>query len=193
MSTLDSKLRAPDVSRIGNNYVFSIRRSSAHLALCFADGDEFAILNTQISKALLDILDLPSIEFEVLADGITVRDTVRAAKKASEATVRVNINIYGSPGIRTELANLFSDHKTWLQHPDCQRPGSTYDNPQFIEFPEIPPSSLGETEIVQAGEDICQDKQEKFQQSINEVYASLKRNSRLKNVEGDSRLTPLLE
>ena len=192
MSLLDMKLRSPQVARKGNNYVFSMRRSAAHITLFFADGAEFAILNAQISKVLVDILELPSIEFEVLADGLSVREIVRTAKKANDATVRVNINVYGSADVRNELGDLFSKHKIWLQHPEHQRPESIYDNPHYMLFPDIALEDSSRPEMVEIVDESNEAKQEEFQQAISEVYASLKRDSRLKKIEGDSRLTPLL-
>lgn len=178
--------------RKANNYVLTIQRSAAHLGLYFADGGEFAILNTQISKVLVDVLELPSIDCEVLADGVSVRDTVRTAKKANDALVRVNINIYGSPDIRNELAQLFSKHKTWLQHPEHQRPDTEYDNPHLLTFPDVSLTEVDKPVMAMTSDEFVQDKEEKFQQAISEVYASLKRDSRLKTIEGDTRLTALL-
>ena len=192
MAHLETKLHSPEVLRRANYYVFSLRRAESHLTLYFADGDEFAILNAQVSKALLDVLDLPSVDFDVLADGVTVRDTVRTAKKETEAMVRVHINIYGAPEIRNELAHSFSKHKFWLQHPEHQRTGSTYDNPHCVSFADVSLADLTKPEILEPDESAAQDKQEEFQQAISEVYASLKRDSRLKTIDGGSRLTTLL-
>ncbi len=192
MSHLDTKLRSPDILRKANNYVLTIERSVAHLALYFADGGEFAILNTQISKVLVNVLELPSIDFEVLADGLSVRDTVRTAKKANDALVRVNINIYGSPEIRNDLAHLFSKHKTWLQHPEHQRLDTAYDNPHLLTFPDVSLPEVDKLDMAVVSDELAQDKDEKFQQAISEVYASLKRDSRLEAIEGDARLTALL-
>ena len=170
----------------------TIQPSAGHLGLNFPDGGVFAILNTQISKVLVEVLDLPLIDFEVLADGVNVRETVRTAKKANEATLHVNINVYGPPEICNKLAELLSNHKTWLQHPEHQRLDTLYDNPHLVKFPDVSLPEVDKTDVAAAGEDLVADKQERFQEAISEVYASLKRDSRLKTVEGDERLTKLL-
>ncbi|KAJ9616537.1 hypothetical protein H2200_000256 [Cladophialophora chaetospira] len=192
MSALDTKLRSPDILRKANSFLLTIKRSAAHLGVYFPNGGEFAILNTQISKVLVEVLELSFIDFEVLADVLNVRETVRTAKKANEATVHVNINIYGPPEIRDKLAERFSKHKTWLQHPEHQRTDTFYDNPHLVTYPDISLPEADKTDVAAPGDSLVTNKQQKFQEAISEVYGSLKRDSRLKTIEGDARLTKLL-
>jgi hypothetical protein len=192
MSHLDSKLHSPDARRNDNSYIFTVGRTATHLALFFVDRTEFGILNAQISKALLQVLALPSIEIDVFADVLTVGDTIRRAQKASEATIRVNMNIYGSPDVRHSLETILSQHKIWLQHPEHRRTESTYDNPHVITFPGV---VLSDATVIKptSEEEVVLDEPQRFQQAISEVYASLKRDSHLKSVEADPGLrTPLL-
>ncbi|KIW70325.1 hypothetical protein, variant 1 [Phialophora macrospora] len=193
MSHLDTKLHSPDARRNHSSHIFSVGRTATHLALYFVDGTEFGILNAQISKALIQVLALPSIEIDVFADVVTVVDTIRRAQKASEATIPVNMNIYGSPDVRQGLDAILSKHKIWLQHPDHRRTGSTYDNPHCITFPGVVLSDTTVEITPNSEAEVVVDEPQRFQQAISEVYASLKRDSHLKTVEADPGLrTPLL-
>jgi hypothetical protein len=163
------------------------------LTLQFADGTEFAILNNHIRKVLLEIISLPSIELEALANIPTVRDIIHRAKKASDAIVQVNINVYGAAEHREHIQKTFSAHKVWLQHPEHQRAGTKYDNPHLIVFPDI--QLPNQRDIINGGaSDAPRTEKEKFDKALVEVYARLKRDSRLTTMEGDTRLkTDLLQ
>ncbi|KIX07722.1 uncharacterized protein Z518_02376 [Rhinocladiella mackenziei CBS 650.93] len=192
MSQIESKLHSPIVSRNANSFVFSVGRSESLLALQFPDGTQFALLNVHISNVLQKILDLPSIEFEAFADILTVRDTIRRATKANEATVPVNITVYGSVDTKETVESLFTDNKVWLQHPENPRAGSKYQNPHLVTFPGLNTAGSNGLSDMLAEDNLESDKNEKFRQAVSDVYSSLKRNSRLKMVEGDSRLKTLL-
>jgi SWI/SNF-related matrix-associated actin-dependent regulator of chromatin subfamily A3 len=186
-TTLDAKLRAPDMRRNRRCYIFDIGRTPTHAVLYFGDGVQFAILNSQISKALSNILAVPTVNVEAFADIVEVGDTIRKSRKACEATLRVNVNVYGSLEIRTQVAALLSEHKVWLQHPQHQRAGSTYDNPHVITFPEVNSQNALPAPGAASQEDLLDDK-DRFNQAISQVYASLKRDTRLQAVEADARL-----
>jgi SWI/SNF-related matrix-associated actin-dependent regulator of chromatin subfamily A3 len=194
MSQVELRINSRDMLHIANNIVFGITRSSDKFSLVFPDGTEFALLNTHIAKALDDVINLPSVELEALADLTTLRETLRKVAKASEAKIRVNINVYGSRATRKDVGRLLSASKVYLQHPDHRRSESKYDNPHVIAFPgmQAPRPNLGpET----TPEDVVRgDRPEQFKQAVANVYASLKRSSHLKRLEGDTRvITQLLK
>jgi SWI/SNF-related matrix-associated actin-dependent regulator of chromatin subfamily A3 len=190
MSDIVSKLTVGNESQTTGYYAFGIKKSSDKLLLTFPDGSEFGLLSTHTAKALEDLVERPSIQFDALAHIITLRETIGRAKKASDAVARVNINVYGSPAARIDVGHHLSAKKVYLQRPDQQRPGSIYDNPHFLKFPEMQiPSIDYKPEGKADGASLSDnDNPEQFRKAISDVYASLKRGSQLKRLEGDNRL-----
>jgi SWI/SNF-related matrix-associated actin-dependent regulator of chromatin subfamily A3 len=192
MPQLDAKLHCPEMERRGNKFVFSLHNSIEHIVVRFYDATEFAILNTQLAKALRGVIDQPSILLEVFADTIATRDIIRKAKKASDALVRININVYGPLQLRDMIATHLTAHKVWLQHPEDQQQGTLYDNPHTVKFVDLPEADSSFLEMPNGDPEVMVTEHERFKQDISHVYASLTRDSQLKTVEGDSRITPLL-
>jgi SWI/SNF-related matrix-associated actin-dependent regulator of chromatin subfamily A3 len=190
MSQVDRKLTTGNESQNASHYVFKIRKSGAQLLLAFPDSSEFGLLNTHTSQALEDLVEHPSIQFEALAQIVTLRETIGRVAKASEAIARVNINVYGSPDDSKHVGRHLSTKKVYLQRPDQLRPGSVYDNPHFLRVPGIQESTIyhkleeRSTGASRSGIDDI----ERFQKTVSDVYASLKRGSGLKRLEGDNRL-----
>src|SRR5690242_5205513 len=103
MSQVDVKLNSGNIPQVDGHCVFGIKRSLAQLSVTFPDGGEFGLLNVHTSKALDSLIDLPSVQLEALADMITLRETIDRATKASDATLRVNINMYGPRETRKDV------------------------------------------------------------------------------------------
>jgi hypothetical protein len=198
MSQVQLKINSCDRFHMTNNIVFGITKSytksSTNLVLIFSDGTEFALLNTHTAEALDCVMDLPSVQLEALVDLASLRDTLQRVTKASEATIRVNINVYGPIATRKDVGRVLSTGKVYLQHPDYKRSESKYDNPHFIAFPGIkaPGPNLGlKTTSLDV---VLGDRPKNFQKAVSNVYNSLKRSSHLKRLEGDTRIiTPLLK
>jgi SWI/SNF-related matrix-associated actin-dependent regulator of chromatin subfamily A3 len=192
MSQIELKLNSGNMVVVAGYFVFGIERPSTQVVLKFPDGTEFALLNTHTAKVLNNVIDLPEVQLEAIANPTTLRETICRATKASDATLRVNINVYGSKETRTEVGRHLSAGKVYLQHPDQQRPGSIYDNPHVLMFPGIQvqsvdskPQKIGESKL--RGDD-----NSPFQEVVSQLYASLKRSSHLKRLEGDDRLRTTL-
>jgi SWI/SNF-related matrix-associated actin-dependent regulator of chromatin subfamily A3 len=192
MSQLDAKLHHPEMRRRGNNFMFSLHNTIEHIIVRFHDATDFAILNIQLAKALKEIINQPSILLEVFADTIATRYIIRKAKKASDALVRLNINVYGSLQLRDMIAAHLTAHKVWLQHPEDQRQGTLYDNPHTVKFVDLPEADSSSLEMPNGDAEVVVTEHERFKQDISHIYASLTRDSQLKTIEGDSRITPLL-
>jgi hypothetical protein len=143
---------------------------------------------------LEDLVERPSVQFEALTHIMTLRETIGRAEKAGDAVARVDINVYGSPEASRSIGRHLSANKVYLQRPDQQRPGSVYDNPHVLKFPEMQVSSINYkpegTGDSASRSDI--DNNSHFRKAISDVYASLKRGSRLKRLEGDNRLRTCL-
>ena len=191
MSQIEGKIKSENVLKVSGHPLFDIRKSStekSEIYLMFPDGTQFALLNTHTTKVLASVIDLPSVELEALANLATLHETIARSTKASDATLRVNINLYGSKETWKKVGRQLSAGKIYLQHPDQQRPGSIYDNPHFLVFPgmqvqkvNFKPQDLVEN-MLQGNEPA------QFQKAVSDVYASLKRSSHLKREVGDTRL-----
>jgi SWI/SNF-related matrix-associated actin-dependent regulator of chromatin subfamily A3 len=193
MSEVESKLNSEVTSQAVGQWSFGITKHIPQLYLTFPDGTQFGLLNERTTKALDNIIDLPSVQLEALVDLVALRETMCRAIRASDATIRVNINVYGTREARKEVGDLLSRSKIYLQHPDQIRGTSIYDNPHVLQLPgmETSSQSLKPDGVVESASKA--DKTGQFKSAISNVYASLKRSSHLKRMEGDNRLrTPLL-
>lgn len=194
MSRIDARLKSGNVRQVRGHWVLQLRPASNEISLEFPDGDIFANLDNHHSSALKGIIRAASTELEALVDVITLRETIEKATKASDATLRVNINIYGPRSSRDTVGCRLSANKVYLQHPDHPRPGAVYDNPHFLTIPGVNTSTNEEEGDNKTASCSDKDQSDQFQHAIANVYASLKRSSHLKGVEGDNRLkTALLQ
>lgn len=186
------KLDSGKMPQHGRHITFGVERVSRELFLTFPDGTRFALLDVHTAKALANVIDLPLVQFEALADLIILRETIGKATKASDATLPVNINVYGSQESRKDVAYHLSVGKIYLQHPDQQRPDSVYDNPHILKLPGIP-NQIVDFEPPDTCESVSRGNHaSQFQHAVSNVYASLKRSSHLKKVVGDMRLRTCL-
>jgi SWI/SNF-related matrix-associated actin-dependent regulator of chromatin subfamily A3 len=193
MSEVESKLNSETTSQAAGQWSFGITKYTPQLYLIFPDGTQFGQLNERTTKALDSIIDLPSVQLEALVDLVALRETVCRAIKASDAAIRVDINVYGTREARKEVGDRLSRGKIYLQHPDQKRGASIYDNPHVLQLPgmETSSQSLKPDGVVESASKA--DKAEQFKNAVSHVYASLKRSSHLKRMAGDNRLrTPLL-
>jgi SWI/SNF-related matrix-associated actin-dependent regulator of chromatin subfamily A3 len=188
MLDVDAKLNADNRSPVNDYYTFSIEKSLTQLVLRFQDGTEFGHLNTHTSKALEGLTDQPSIQLDALGPTLTLRETIGRATKASDAVVRVNINVYGSKEASKEAGCHLSVHKVYLQRPDKQRPGTVYDNPHVLKFSDMQMSSPEYQLEITPHHILTRDDAEHFRKTISNVYASLTRGTKLNRIEGDRRL-----
>jgi SWI/SNF-related matrix-associated actin-dependent regulator of chromatin subfamily A3 len=188
MSEVESKLNSEITSQAVGKWSFGITKYIPQLYLTFPDGTQFGLLNERTTKALDGIIDLPSVQLEALVDLVALRETMCRAIRASDATIRVNINVYGTREARKEVGDRLSRSKIYLQHPDQIRGVSIYDNPHVLQLPRMETSnqSLKPDGVVESVSKA--DKAGQFKSAISNVYASLKRSSHLKRMEGDNRL-----
>jgi SWI/SNF-related matrix-associated actin-dependent regulator of chromatin subfamily A3 len=192
MLDVDTKLKAGNRSLIDDNYTFSIGGSSTQLVLRFQDGTEFGVLNNHTSAALKDLIDRSSIQFDALGSTLTLLETIGKATKASDAVVRVNINVYGPKEAGKETGRHLTTHRVYLQRPDKLRPESLYDNPHVLKFPDMDMSSLEYPLEVAPARVSTSSNAEHFRKTISNVYASLTRGTKLKRVDGDHRIATQL-
>jgi SWI/SNF-related matrix-associated actin-dependent regulator of chromatin subfamily A3 len=183
MSQISCKL-SENILAVAGHGLFGIENYSDQTFLTFPDGSKFALLNDHTAPVLRSVVKMPSIQFDALVDLTTLHETIARANKASEATLRVNINLYGSRETRETVGDQLSAGKIYLQHPEQQRPASVYDNPHVLDLPEIPLQSV-DIKPQEAVESVLRgDKANPFHKAVFDVYSSLKRGSHLRRLVG---------
>lgn len=177
--------------QVAGIYTFGIENSSDQFFLTFSDGTQFGQLNNHVAKAL-GVIEQPSVQLDAVAHIMSIRELIGKFTKASDAVVRVNINVYGPREARDKVGRHLSANKVYLQRPDQQRPGSLYDNPHILKLPEMEMPNFDHDSGGANDGALQSDNVEHFRKSVSDVYASLKRGSRLKRLEGDTRLKTTL-
>ena len=196
MLEIDAKLKESLQLRAEDSCRFIIRKSSteivsekvSEIVLYFLNGTEFGVLNTHASKALENLVQKSSLQFEAIGSIQTIRETIGRVTKATDAVVRVNINVYGPRESCQEVGRHLSSQKLYLQRPDKLRIGSTYENPHFLSFSDMQISSYENQLDVGINRAPKLDDAEKFRETISNVYSSLTRGAKLRKIEGDRRL-----
>jgi len=196
MLEIDAKLKESLQLRAEDSCRFIIRKSSteivsekvSEIVLYFLNGTEFGVLNTHASKALETLVQKSSLQFEAIGSIQTIRETIGRVTKATDAVVRVNINVYGPRESCQEVGRHLSSQKLYLQRPDKLQIGSTYENPHFLSFSDMQISSYENQLDVGSNRAPKLDDAEKFRETISNVYSSLTRGAKLRKIEGDRRL-----
>lgn len=117
-----------------------------HVWLCFDDGSRFAQLNARLSDVIPLALDVSKVTMQGLVDLVGFRQAAERATKATDATVRVGINVHGPLDARDEVGEILSKGKVWLQEPDYIPEGTVYDNPHIMRLDELPEEPTPEAE-----------------------------------------------
>jgi SWI/SNF-related matrix-associated actin-dependent regulator of chromatin subfamily A3 len=188
MLEIDTKLKENLELRSEDSCTFSIRESSSEIELYFPNGTNFGVLNTHASNALESLVQQSSLQFEAIASIQSIRETIGRVTKATDAVVRVNINIYGPRESCQEVGRHLSSQKLYLQRPDKLRTGLTYENPHFLSFADMQISSYENQFDVGGNRAPKLDDGQKFRETISNVYSSLTRGAKLSKIEGDRRL-----
>ncbi|KAF2096253.1 hypothetical protein NA57DRAFT_11514, partial [Rhizodiscina lignyota] len=123
---------------------------------------------------------------------IPLREALGRALNSKDAIARIDINIYGPLSQFSSVGKILSGHKVFLQRPDHQRRGTAYNNPHIVTFPGIHISSSNDVPQKLENLQASVPDTERFQKTIANVYASLKRRTNLHQVEGSHLLKTLL-
>lgn len=188
MLQIDTKLKEELGIRAEDSCTFSLQKPLSEVVLCFLDGTEFGVLNMHASKALENLVDHSSLQFDAIGTIQTIRETIGRVTKATDAVVRVNINVYGPKESCREIGRHLSSQKLYLQRPDKLRTGSTYENPHVLSFSDMQISDYENQLDVGSNRAPKLHEPEKFKETISQVYSSLTRGSKLSKIEGDRRL-----
>ncbi|RFU78514.1 snf2 family domain-containing [Trichoderma arundinaceum] len=112
---------------------FEMTEREEHVVMCFRDdGEMFGYVRSGVGKALAPLMVKRDVEFEPIVPTIHLMDIITRANKASDATVKIDINIYGPRQTAIEVGDILSSRKLWLQRSAHMRRGIAYDNPHFL-------------------------------------------------------------
>jgi hypothetical protein len=100
--------------------------------------------------------------------------------------------MYGLKKDAEHIGQHLSGNKVFLQRPDRQKPGTSYENPHVLKCPDIQ-LSAADYQLNMTSQRLSSSQDaESFGKTISDVYASLKRGTNLSKVEGDRRLVTVL-
>ncbi|TLD17495.1 uncharacterized protein PgNI_01011 [Pyricularia grisea] len=116
-----------------------IKRPQDNPLLEFADGTVLAQVSTEIWDALEAIsqklCQQELIETRAFVRPTAVRDVIQRTRRKFDATLKVDMNVYGSRSNADAVGCVLSECKIFLQDPDHGVVGVDYHNPHLIEFP----------------------------------------------------------
>ena len=188
MTEIDKRLKSDNGSLTSNHCTFDIEKTPENLSLTFRDKMKFGILNNHAGETLRDLIDRPLVQFDVLGNTLSIREAIGRAVKAKDATIRVNINVYGPSDASKDVGKHLSECNFYLQRPDIQRPESTYENPHFLTIPNMSIANIEyQSEVAPDSRPVSKG-QNHLREEISDVYASLTRGLKLNRLEGDRRL-----
>jgi SWI/SNF-related matrix-associated actin-dependent regulator of chromatin subfamily A3 len=196
MLEVDSKLKASNKTLAKEHCTFKVENattdSGTEVVLKFQDNIDFGHLNIHASKALKGLIGRPSLQIDAIGAIQTICETIGRATKQADATVRVDMYMYGLRKDAEYIGQHLSGNKVFLQRPDRQRPNTSYENPQELKCPDIQLSATDYQMNVANQRLLSSQDAESFGKTISDVYASLKRGTNLGKVEGDRRLVTKL-
>ena len=175
---------------------FELNKQQDHVILCFQDdGKEFGYLRSGVGKTLAPLLAKSYVEFEPIVTTSNPKETIRHTKKPAklvEAMVKIDINVYGPRRAATEVGDVLSHGKLWLQKSGHARREVVYDNPHFlplkingIRMQAVQPVN----QMVNDGVAKKKYRKERLRKMVEEVYKSLDNTRHLDMVEGGNRVT----
>ncbi|KAL9110914.1 MAG: hypothetical protein Q9227_004529 [Pyrenula ochraceoflavens] len=188
MEDLQNRLTAQGRESAGSFSTFKVQSVDDKTILAFEDDTELGTLNLQVADTFKDIIMLKKAHLEARVDLSSLLDIIERAAKANEAILRVNIDVYCLKECGKAIGRTLSDNKLFLQRPDHQYPLSIYSNPHVIQIDDV---HLPSTEVLAVGNkqlDRKPNSEESFQQTVSEVYASLRRATNLRELESASQL-----
>ncbi|KAL4928301.1 SNF2 family N-terminal domain-containing protein [Aspergillus undulatus] len=182
----------------GRSHAFRVQKNvdNGELFLSFSDGTSLGYLSEKMVKALDTLIDLPRFELEAFAPLNEISEAIRRAGKAADAKFRVNINVYGLESNRDQVGKELSGSGLFLQVPDISRPNVIYDNPHMLRMGGMEESDTEDEEEaaeiepeVEVVGDAQPERDADFEETIAEVFDSLRRQDGLNQLEGGENLS----
>ncbi|KAL4885939.1 SNF2 family N-terminal domain-containing protein [Aspergillus karnatakaensis] len=173
---------------------FRVRQSTENgkFFLRFPDGKDMGYLSERMTKTLPALINLPQFQLEAFVHPSTIIESIRRAGKASDAKIRVHINVYGLEATADQVGKELSDQGLFLQAPEVCPPGMRYDNPHILKLEDMDET---DTEEEEEAEEVEVEQEEEppeadknFDETIAEVFSNLRRQNGLSRVGGYENL-----
>jgi hypothetical protein len=177
---------------VAGYYAFTVVKQKNHYSLQCLDGMCIGILNSQTAAVFNSALSEFPLDFEAFLKSSDCYRVMQRARKASDADVFANINIYGHKSLCKVVGAKFSTARMYFQHPTHRKDEHLYENPHYISFPGLDDKEIADlrssTSVVGTN-----DTAESMHKMVSGVYQSLRRGEREHGLECDVRIkTPLL-
>ncbi|KAF2664318.1 hypothetical protein BT63DRAFT_460620 [Microthyrium microscopicum] len=197
MQQLDHKLQNTK-GAYGHGFTgFGLQQADDGIALhFFDDGTLFGSTNAHFSQGFARVLKVYPIRLEAITHIPSVRERIGRAQKATDATVRVDVFVFGLKSDASMVGKQLSDGKIWLQKPDFLPRDKEYFNPQVLKLEgfENIETDQPDTLDVPSGQSGLERDDEGFQDAVKDVFDKLTRIEQLERVDQDQRVrTELLQ
>ncbi|KAF1984562.1 hypothetical protein K402DRAFT_422775 [Aulographum hederae CBS 113979] len=189
MLRLDEKLQRTEGSEGFGFASFELQPGNEEITLHFTDGSHLGSTNTHFVNGFRGVFPRDHVRMAAVVNVGYVRDAIRKARKASDAIIRVDVNVFGPKQNAAEVGRMLSDGKIWLQKPDIPKKGFEYDNPQFLNLDGYERSEfdLQPLEVTSNQKRLDFDENE-FEEAVENVFNKLTRSDQLQRVEKDQRV-----
>jgi SWI/SNF-related matrix-associated actin-dependent regulator of chromatin subfamily A3 len=181
-----------------NYQSFNVSKHSDYFMLKFSDDSLFAQVSELASRGLTALEDLSSTEIRAFVETKRLQHVFARAKKPGEATLKVELNVYGPVDDAKIVGDKLCSAKMFLQDPDNGTRDIEYLNPHVVQFPGIEEPILSSAEHRFVGglskpTKTLREERETFDQTVSSVYQSLTRFRALDRMQGGGHImTPLL-
>ena len=177
---------------------FEVSKHSDYFMLKFSDGELFAQISELACRGLAELQELPSVEIVAFAETKRIQHVFARTKKPGEATLKVEVNVYGSADDTKIVGDKLCSVKMFLQDPDHGTQNIEYCNPHVIQFPGIEEPVPTNTDKPFARDPhksskAVMEERENFDQTVSAIYHSLTRSRSLERMQAGTKIrTPLL-
>lgn len=177
---------------------FGILKHFEYFMLKLPDGEIFAQVSELASRGLAELQDYPSVEIVAFVETIRLERVFARAKRPSEATLKTEVNLYGSIDDAKAVGDKLCAAKMFLQDPEHGTENVEYCNPHIAQFPGIEEPVLtkmdhGFSADVQKSAKAVREERENFDQTVSAIYHSLVRSRNLERRQAGTMIrTPLL-
>ncbi|KAF9768234.1 hypothetical protein IL306_014491, partial [Fusarium sp. DS 682] len=126
--------------------MFTISKHYEYFMLKLPDGSIFAQINELACKSIAVSQKVASIEIMAFVETKLLQHVFSRAKKPSEATLKVEVNFYGSVDDAELVGDKLCSEKMFLQDPEHGAENIEYWNPHVIRFPGVEESTSSSTD-----------------------------------------------
>ncbi|KAL6413087.1 promoter binding protein RUSH-1alpha [Ilyonectria robusta] len=177
---------------------FGILKHFEYFMLKLPNGEIFAQVSELASRGLAELQDYPSVEIVAFVETTRLERVFARAKRPSEATLKTEVNLYGSIDDAKVIGDKLCAAKMFLQDPEHGTENMEYCNPHIAQFPGIEEPVLttmdnGFSTGIQKSAKAVREERENFDQTVSTIYHSLSRSRNLERMQAGTMIqTPLL-